>query len=298
MARSLANGDYTFVMLVESAKAEINTWYRVLRNKITGHLSCDCPIWVFGRDTEVDEQGAMIRLCKHCRGARELLARQRPHTAPVLADLAPAPVPTTHPLVAATQQQWRGLGGVWRVEQRSVLLGDEAYELVLISLQSGNGFLATGLVAFSARHHRRDDYQSMIPGIALWGGFSIASQIAQTQEGFETIAPPNVFFKVRDTGRNPAPEAQPRQTVSATQLRQPTRPPRVGLADVLRVGDNLNSRDGLAPAERAESTSFSVKRSMRNSNVRDFSTYQACSLLKRNACTGSDAIPIRRVNVG
>lgn len=251
MVRSLANGDYSFVMLVESAKAEVNTWYRVLRHKITGLLSCDCPIWVFGRDTEMNAQGATIRLCKHCRGARELLARQRPHMAPVLSDRAPAPVPTTHPLVAATQQQWRGLGGVWRVEQRSVMLGDEAYELVLLSLQSGNGFLATGLVAFSARHHRRDDYESMIPGIALWGGFSIASQIAQTQEGFETIAPPNVYFKVRE--RTTRGTQAPETPVPAMPRRQTASPIRLGLADILRVGDN-DTRDGFEPEERAEST--------------------------------------------
>ena len=256
MARSLANGDYTFVMLVESASArEANTWYRVLADKLSGQLSCDCHTWVYKGDTEEDAQHNEIRLCKHTRFARRLLSLQRAEGAATT--IQPSAelqgVATTHPLVAATQQQWRGLGGVWGIEQRTATIGSDGYELVLLSLRPGNGGLATGLVAFSHRHHDPRDYASMVPGMALWGGFSIASQVARMHGDFATIAPPTVFFKVSGAAGGSRGRRDGHGPRGAT--REIPFPSRVGLADILRVGDREDlADDGLTPAARAENT--------------------------------------------
>jgi hypothetical protein len=249
--KSLVHGDYLFVMLVESASARgPNTWYRVLADKLTGLLSCDCHTWVYKGDVETDAQGHQTRLCKHTRFGRRLLALQgTAGTTPIQPVAGQAAVATTHPLVAATQQQWRGLGGVWGIEQRSALIGNEDYELVLLSLRPGNGGLATGLVAFSHRHHDRRDYASMVPGIALWGGYSLASQVAHLH-GFTSVAPPTVHFKV------PGRDGQGRRDGTRTQGAQQQVPfaSRVGLADILRVGDHADLGDGLTPEVRAEHT--------------------------------------------
>ncbi len=48
MPRSLANGDYSLVMATEST-SRANSWYRVLADRRTGNLSCDCPAWTVRR---------------------------------------------------------------------------------------------------------------------------------------------------------------------------------------------------------------------------------------------------------
>jgi len=48
MTRSLANGDYSLVMAVESS-SQPDSWYRVLADRNTGMLSCDCPPWTVRR---------------------------------------------------------------------------------------------------------------------------------------------------------------------------------------------------------------------------------------------------------
>src|SRR5436305_5551526 len=60
MPRSLIRGDYSLLMAVESSSRP-NSWYRVLADRQTGLLSCDCPIWLFNR--QADEQGN--RACQH-----------------------------------------------------------------------------------------------------------------------------------------------------------------------------------------------------------------------------------------
>jgi hypothetical protein len=48
MPRSLANGDYSLVMAIEST-SRANSWYRVLAERRTWNLSCDCPAWTFNQ---------------------------------------------------------------------------------------------------------------------------------------------------------------------------------------------------------------------------------------------------------
>ena len=60
MPRSLTRGDYALVAWVESPRTP-GQWYRVLADvRAPQHLSCDCPIWVFGR---LKQDG--VRVCKH-----------------------------------------------------------------------------------------------------------------------------------------------------------------------------------------------------------------------------------------
>src|SRR4030088_1930259 len=66
MPRSLANGDYSLVMAIESA-SRANSWYRVLADRQSGNLSCDCPSWTFKQD------GGTTRSCKHTSIAQTLV---------------------------------------------------------------------------------------------------------------------------------------------------------------------------------------------------------------------------------
>src|SRR5579863_923282 len=108
MARSLANGDYSLVLAFESASCA-NSWYRVLADRRTGKLSCDCPPWTF------NQGGGSVRACKHTRVAHLLAATQRQQAD---GDGLRSAEPQVDRLISAACQQWPGLGGQWSIEQR------------------------------------------------------------------------------------------------------------------------------------------------------------------------------------
>ncbi|HEY0757402.1 MAG TPA: hypothetical protein VGD98_25845 [Ktedonobacteraceae bacterium] len=223
MPRSLVNGDYSLVMAIESA-SRANSWYRVLTDRHTGNLSCDCPAWTFRQD------GGTTRSCKHTRLAQQIAQAQQPGTPTARANGAAA---ETHLLVQATRQQWPGLGGRWGIEQRDYTFDNLPYSSVLLRLTTGNGQLATGLVAFAHRYHPTP--QSMIAGVAGWAGYAIAAEVAR-QAGYPMAGQPPDHFKVsRGNGTG-------------------TRARRLGLSDILRVGDQLDLGDGYTPVQRAENT--------------------------------------------
>ena len=114
MPRSLVNGDYTLVMAIESASRP-NAWYRVLADRQTGNLSCDCPAWTFRQD------GGLVRSCKHTRLAQQFTGTQQIGTPIARATGAAA---EANLLIQTTRQQWPGLGGKWSIEQRTHALGD------------------------------------------------------------------------------------------------------------------------------------------------------------------------------
>src|SRR2546428_12161843 len=60
MPRSLVRGDYSLVMAVESSSRP-NSWYRVLADRQSGALSCDCPPYIFNRNHDAEGK----RSCQH-----------------------------------------------------------------------------------------------------------------------------------------------------------------------------------------------------------------------------------------
>lgn len=221
MPRSLAHGDYSLIMAIESA-SRANSWYRVLADRQNGNLSCDCPAWTFRQD------GGQVRSCKHTNLAQLLSSAQQPGTA--IARIS-GRVAETNLLIRATRQQWPGLGGKWSIEQRLHTFDNTPYTFVLLRLYTGNGASATGVVAFSQRFHPTQ--QSLIAGVAGWAGYAVAAEVAR-QAGYPLAGQPPEHFKVTSgTG---------------------TRTRRLGLGDILRVGDQLDLGDGYTPAQRAENT--------------------------------------------
>lgn len=227
MPRSLARGDYRLLMAIESA-SQPNAWYRILINPRTNALSCDCPAWTFA-------QRGGSRTCKHIDLAAVLL-----RAAPTGTPATPAPVRASagaeHPLVAATRQQWAGLAGSWTIEERDARVWNERYHFVLLRLVTGNGALATGVVAFASAAH--PTVASRIAGVAGWAGYAIAAEVAR-QAGYPLMGQPPEHFKTqrRTAGRATGPgEAD------------------LSLDGILRVGDQVHLHDGLTPTQRAENT--------------------------------------------
>lgn len=225
MPRSLANGDYSLAMAIESA-SRANSWYRVLADRRTGNLSCDCPAWTFRQD------GSIVRTCKHTRIAQSLQTTQQ---LGVPIERASGAAAETNLLVNSTQQQWPGLGGRWSIEQRSYNIDNHSYQLVQLRLSTGNGITATGLVAFAQRYHQTQ--ASMVAGVAGWAGYAIAAEVARVAGYPLAGQPPEHFIVTRRTGASVG-----------------TRTRRLGLGDILRVGDQIDLGDGYSPVQRAENT--------------------------------------------
>jgi hypothetical protein len=220
MPRSLVNGDYSLIMAVESA-SRANSWYRVLSDRQSGNLSCDCPAWTF-RQTD-----GGVRSCKHTQIAQLLLTAQNTSNPIMRARGAAAQV---NLLVQSTQQQWPGLGGKWSIEQRSTQIEEVPYHFVLLGLTTGNGTTASGVVAFTRRFHPTQE--SMIAGVAGWAGYTIAAEVAR-RAGYALAGQPPQHFKV---------------TRRAGGTRRPS------LVDILRVGDQIDLGDQYTPVQRAENT--------------------------------------------
>jgi hypothetical protein len=77
----------------------------------------------------------------------------------------------------------------------------------------------------------------MVAGVAGWAGYAIAADVARSA-GFPLAGQPPEHFKVvRRAGAAATGRAQ-----------------RLGLSDILRVGDQVNLGDGYTPVQRAENT--------------------------------------------
>jgi hypothetical protein len=233
MPRSLANGDYSLVMAVESSSCA-DSWYRILADRQTGALSCDCPPWTFKQDAQARPSG---RSCHHTRMAQQL-SRARP-----LSAAPPAGAFTQGgalaSLISATQQQWPGLRGEWSIEARVAEINEKPYMFFLLTLAIGNGGMATGVTGFAQWH--RPTQQHVQTRLAMWSGYAIASEVARIG-GFPLAGQPPEHFRVtsnRQSRRMVAGRASPRT---------------IGLGDILRVGDFEDLGDGLRPTERAEQT--------------------------------------------
>ncbi len=246
MPRSFANGDYSLLLAVESSSRP-DSWYRVLADRSSGALSCDCPPWTFNHQHDAAGQ----RSCQHTE-VGSLLSSATPTPLPARArpraGAGRACAAAAHPLIAATQEQWPGLRGAWSIEERDSSIGGKPYHFVLLRLALGNGGEASAAVAFARRH--QPTLARMQAAVAGWAGYAIAAEVARLG-GFPLVGQPPEHFRVSG-GRG-------RQTQAPAQAGR-TRPqaapvlPRIGLADILHVGDRVDLGDGLRPEQRAENT--------------------------------------------
>ncbi len=253
MPRSLAHGDYSLLVAVESSSRP-DSWYRVLADRQNGALSCDCPPWTFNHQ----QDAAGHRSCQHTDIGMLLTgAAPTPTPLPARARTRPnAHTAATHPLIAATQEQWPGLRGTWSIEERDSSIGGKPYHFVLLRLALGNGGQASAAVAFARRH--QPTLARMQAAVAGWAGYAIAAEVARLG-GFPLVGQPPEHFRVdrtRATGTGRPRPAQAPAPAQAGRARPQAAPvlPRIGLADILRVGDRVDLGDGLRPEQRAENT--------------------------------------------
>ncbi len=237
MPRSLANGDYSLLIAIESASRPDN-WYRVLADRQSGALSCDCPPFIFNR--QHDEQGR--RRCMHTEVATRLLGATPTDTTVMGSVLQPE---SANQLLVAIQEQWPGLRGTWSVEQRLAPINTHPYLFVLLRLVLGNGGTATGVVAFAERH--QPTLTRMQAGVAGWAGYAIAAEVARLG-GYPMAGQPPQHFRI---DRRPATGRAARRAAGSASTLTPSH---IGLSDILRVGDQVDLGDGLVPAQRAENT--------------------------------------------
>jgi hypothetical protein len=233
MPRSLANGDYSLVMAVESSSSS-DSWYRVLADRQTGALSCDCPPWTFKQDTQATASG---RSCHHTRIAQQLSRVAPPSTATHPGTLPQDIDPVS--IIDATKQQWPGLRGEWSIDGRLAAINEKPYLFILLKLAMGNGGMATGVIAFAQRH--QPTQQHLQTRVAIWCGYALASEVARIG-GYPLAGQPPEHFRVT-SGR------RARRAVAGH-----VPAPAIGLGDILRIGDVEDLGDGLRPIERAEQT--------------------------------------------
>lgn len=247
-AKSYLNGSYDLVAALESSSTA-NTWYRVLRDRDTRVLACDCPRWVFAQTLDT----AGNRTCKHIDFVRPLVAPPQPADATTLTALTAAAFSRAdgHPLVEATRQQWPGLVGQWGIEEREhvrMLGSGDFYHLVRLLLVTGDGVQASTVIGFADRHSRgADPHARVVRGTVAWGGYELGGQLARAA-GFRTVGAPPAHFTL---DRSTRPSA--RRGATATPARRLV-DAEYGIADLMRVGERTNLGDGLRPEQRAEHT--------------------------------------------
>jgi hypothetical protein len=122
------------------------------------------------------------------------------------------------------------------VDERQTRIGSDAYQVVLLTLHTGNGDHMSGCAAFATRHHA---HRSLLPGIAGWIGYAISAEVCRRGNLPLAGAPP-AHFRLPRRGNGRAG--------------QHTDGGAVGLADILRIGDMTDLGDGLTPQIRAEQT--------------------------------------------
>src|SRR6266699_418188 len=193
MPRSLANGDYSLLMAIESSSRS-DSWYRVLTDRESGNLSCDCPPWTFKQDPQARDDE---RSCHHTRIGLQLASNPPTERAPHQTDWNSLGIDPA-PLVAATQQQWPGLHGQWRLDGRRAEINRKPYLFLLLELAMGNGGMATGVIAFAERHHPGEEH--IASRVAGWCGWAIASEAARLG-GYPMAGQPPEHFRVSPSRR-------------------------------------------------------------------------------------------------
>ncbi len=238
--KSLQRGDYSLLLAIESSSRP-HSWYRVLADRQTGSLSCDCPPWTFARNLNTLGQ----RTCPHTAIGQRLVAGGQGNTPPPF-HTPNAQTPLSM-LLEATHTQWPGLRGEWSLEtQAHAQVNNHPYTFVLLRLALGNGGTATGVAAFAEQHGTEPE--RMVAGVAGWCGYAIAAEVARLG-GYPMVGQPPEHFTPKPASRR---STRPSRSTPA-EVPSLVLPP-LAMTDILKIGDEAILRDGLLPAQRAENT--------------------------------------------
>jgi hypothetical protein len=224
---SLRDGDYRMVGAIQGSSPD--RWYRQLidahqprRADGAFRLSCDCPAWINNQ--------AGDRTCKHTQVTARLLRAERlPQARP-----APGP-PLALTTVHAMQPLIQGIQGQWWIDECEAPLAGAAYRFSLLEVVTPDGPRARAFAALAQRH--APHLQDVSAAVAAWAGWAVAAEIARLGGFGQVGAPPESFYRFRLAERGGR----------AT-------PGRIGMRDLLTLGDQTNLSDGLRPEQRAERT--------------------------------------------
>jgi len=230
---SLRDGDYRMVGAIQGSSPD--RWYRQLIDarhprRATGdfRLSCDCPAWINNQAGE--------RTCKHNQVTAQLLHDERlpePRTVPGS--------PLTLTTILAMQPLIQGIQGRWRLEECEAPLAGAAYRFTVLEIITPAGPQASAFVALAQRH--APHLQDVSAAVAAWAGWAVAAEVARLSGFAQVGAPPDNFYRYR-AGRGRREDAEQGTGV----------PARLGLRDLLAIGDQTDLGDGLRPVQRAEQT--------------------------------------------
>lgn len=222
---SLRDGDYRLVGAIQGSTPD--RWYRQMldahqpqRDDGTFRLSCDCPAWINNHGGD--------RTCKHTRITAQLLADTR------LSGARPVHgAPLTLITVQAMQPLIQGIHGTWRIAECEAPLAGTPYRFSLLEVITSDGPAASAFVALSQRH--APHLQDVSAAVAAWAGWAVAAEIARQSQFGQVGAPPDSFYRFKRGSR--AADAG-----------------RIGVRDLLAIGNQTDLGDGLRPDQRAEAT--------------------------------------------
>lgn len=225
---SLRDGAYRLIGAIQGSSPD--RWYRQcldaqrLQNADASlRLSCDCPSWM------ANQRGN--RTCKHTDITAGLLAGAR------LRDARPVSgPPLSVDTIRAMQPLLQGIQGQWRIEECAAPLARADYRFALLEVITPDGPQASAFVALAQRHGPH--LQDVSAAVAAWAGWAVAAEIARIGGFGQVGAPPDHFYRFRSAGRRAeAGDAQ-----------------RIGVRDLLAIGNQTDLGDGLRPQQRAEHT--------------------------------------------
>lgn len=229
---SLASGGYRLVGAIQGSRPA--TWYRQLLHARQPHhadghpnLSCDCPAWCANQ--------AGNRTCKHTELTAQLIVGH------ALLQVRPIDGPAVQsPIIVAMQPLLQGLAPTWTITEALTPIRDVTYRVTLVehgdSADAPSAFVATN------RQHAQT-LQDISAATAAWAGWAIAAEVARRNGWNDLGAPPSHHYRFGQ-GRS--------ASTRTTAARGGTSAPRVGVFDLLQIGQREDLGDGLRPADRAE----------------------------------------------
>jgi hypothetical protein len=255
---SLKDGDYRLIGAIQGSKPE--NWYRQCldAHQTTNpdgsfRLSCDCPAWTqdarnkAARELEAaGRSSAGVRVprgCKHTDLTARMLVNQP------LERRRPVPgAPLQKITVVAMQPLLQGFDTPdtqWRIEECEATLDGTPYRFDLLEVITPDGPQASAFVALNQRH--APHLQDVSAAVASWAGWAVAAEIARLSGFGQVGAPPDNFYRHRAGGNG----GGRRRTTLADAAPPPTR---IGVRDLLAIGEQTDLGDGLRPQQRAEAT--------------------------------------------
>jgi hypothetical protein len=169
----------------------------------------------------------------------------------VAAPAAATPADDAHPYVQAINAQFPGFLGHWRVDERHGHVAGDAYRVVQVGFQSGNGDAVEATLAFADRHALTA--QQRLGELAVRAGYCIALELAH-RRGIDLDVRPPSHYTAHGTGGSggTGARAPTRRRGFVPPQRTAHELPPIQLDQILRIAGTPAA--GNTPAERAEGT--------------------------------------------